>query len=108
MPSLKTRRPTVSATPQILRVDDLSGGLELRRSPSLLQPDQARLLRNWSLQEPGALVVYPGWASFSTTSLGSRRLQGGSRVYVGATPFTLASDNGNVYKPSDAGVWPGA
>lgn len=105
MPAIKTRKPTVSSAPQMLRVDDLSGGLELRRSASLLQPDQARLLRNWSLREPGALVVYPGWKSFSTTSLGSRRLQGGQRIYVGATPFTLASDNGNVYKPSDAGVW---
>lgn len=106
MPALKTRTPTVAAVPQDLRVDDLSGGLELRRSASLLQPDQARLLRNWSLQEPGALVVSPGWLSFSTTSLGARRLQGGSRIYLeDVAPFTLASDSGSVYKPTDAGVW---
>lgn len=106
MPSLSTRRASVSPAPQILRVEDLSGGLELRRSASLLKPDQARLLRNWSLEEPGALNVYPGWLSFSTASLGSRRIQGGSRIYLeDVDPFTLASDNGSVYKPTDAGVW---
>ena len=104
--STQTRRPRISSVPQVLRVDDLSAGLELRVSPSLLKPNQARLLRNWSLQEPGALVTYPGWETFSTTSLGARRVQGGRRIYLdGVTPFTLASDNGNVYKPTDAGVW---
>lgn len=106
MPGLKTQRTRIASSPQLLRVDDLSGGIELRQSPSLLKPSQARLLRNWSLQEPGALVTFPGWESFSTTSLGSRRIQGGQRVYLEDTaPFTLAADNGNVYKPSDAGVW---
>src|SRR3990167_638527 len=106
MPSVATRKTRIAEVPQLLRVDDLSAGLELRQSPSLLKPNQARLLRNWSLQEPGALVVYPGWDTISTTSLGSRRIQGGQRVYLdGVTPFTLASDNGNVYNPSDAGGW---
>jgi hypothetical protein len=50
--------------------------------------------------------VWPGWESFSTASLGSGRPQGGQRIYLGdETPFTLASWNGGVYKPSDAGVW---
>lgn len=109
MPKLATRKPRVASEPQLLRVDDLSAGIELRQSPSLLKPSQARLLRNWSLQEPGALVTYPGWETFSTTSLGNRRMQGGQRIYLdGVSPFTLASDNGSVYKPSDAGVWGGA
>jgi hypothetical protein len=106
VPALKTSKPTIAEAPQLLRVSDLSAGIELRQSPSLLKPSQARLLRNWSLQEPGALLVFPGWESFSTASLGSRRIQGGQRVYLdGVAPFNLASDNGNVYKPSDAGVW---
>ena len=106
MPSLRTTKPKIARVPQLLRVDDLSGGLELRQSPSLLKPEQARLLRNWSLQEPGALVTYPGWESFSTSSLGARRIQGGQRVYLEDTaPFTLASDNGSVYQPTDGGVW---
>lgn len=106
MASIRTRRARISSVPQLLGVDDLSGGLELRQSPSLLKPEQSRLLRNWSLQEPGALVTFPGWETFSTTSLGARRVQGGQRVYLdGVDPFTLASDNGSVYKPTDAGVW---
>lgn len=103
--SLSTRPSRIASKAQILRVDDLAGGLELRQSPSLLKPSQSRLLRNWSLQEPGALVTYPGWNTFSTTSLGARRLQGGQRCYLASTLFTLAADNGNVYKPTDAGVW---
>jgi hypothetical protein len=66
VPALKTSKPTIAEAPQLLRVSDLSAGIELRQSPSLLKPSQARLLRNWSLQEPGALLVFPGWESFST------------------------------------------
>jgi hypothetical protein len=103
---LSTSRATVAPVAQILRVDDLSGGLELRLSQSLLKPSQARVLRNWSLQEPGALVTYPGWRTLSTSSLGARRLQGGTRIYIsGVTPFSLVSDNGNVYMPTDLGAW---
>jgi hypothetical protein len=106
MPNLKTAKPQIASVPQLLRVDDLTGGLELRQSPSLLKPTQARLLRNWSLAEPGALVTYPGWETFSTTSLGNRRIQGGARIYLSdVDPFTLASDDGKVYKPTDGGVW---
>lgn len=105
MAGLSTRKPRIAQVPQLLRVDDLSAGLELRQTPSLLKPSQSRLLRNWSLQEPGALVTYPGWLAFSTTSLGSRRLQGAQRCYLTSTTFSLGADNGNVYKPSDAGVW---
>lgn len=92
--------------PQLLQVQDLSAGIDLRTSPSLMQPNRARRLRNWSLQAPGALVVYPGYLTFSTSSLGSSRPQGGERIYLaGVTPFTLAAYGGAVYTPSDAGVW---
>lgn len=93
------------ADPTLLTASDLSGGLDLRTSPSLVQPNRARRLRNFSLQNPGELQVYPGWLAFSTTSLGSARPQGGQRVYLAAETFTLAAYNGSVYKPSDAGVW---
>jgi hypothetical protein len=87
-------------------VNDLSGGLDLRKAPTLLRSNRARVLRNFSLREPGALNVMPGWASFSTASLGSGRPQGGQRIYLGSgTPFSLSAWNGGVYKPSDAGVW---
>jgi hypothetical protein len=108
MPSAKTS-PRSSASgfpdPQLLTVQDLSGGIDLRTSPSLMKPNRARRLRNWSLQEPGALVRYPGWRTFSTSSLGAGRPQGGARVYLAAHTFTLAAFNGAVYKPTDAGVW---
>jgi hypothetical protein len=107
MPSLSRSRSSRSAStdPQLLTVSDLSAGIDLRASPSLIKPNRARRLRNWSLQEPGTLLVYPGWASFSTSSLGSRRLQGAQRVYLSSATFSLGADNGNVYKPTDAGVW---
>jgi hypothetical protein len=103
MPSLSKSRS--SSGPQLLTVQDLSAGVDLRNAPSLMKPNRARRLRDWSLQEPGALLVYPGFASFSTSSLGSRRCQGGRRVYLSGSTFTLAADNGSIYKPSDAGVW---
>jgi hypothetical protein len=87
-------------------VTDLSGGLDQRKTPTLLKANRSVILQNFSLREPGALPVYPGWRTFSTTNLGSSRPQGGQRVYLGsATPFTLAAWNGGVYKVSDAGAW---
>jgi hypothetical protein len=87
-------------------VADLSGGLDQRKAATLLSSDRARVLRNWSLREPGALNVFPGHLQFSTASLGSGRPQGGTRVYLsGKSPFVLGAWNGGVYKPSDGGVW---
>lgn len=100
-----TKRARVSSDYQLLPVEDLSGGIDLRRSPSLMRPNRARLLQNWSLEEPGALIVFPGWAAFSTTSLGSARAQGGQRIYLSGATFTLAGWSGSVYKPNDSGVW---
>ncbi len=91
---------------QIIAVQDVSGGLDLRNAPTLVKGNRARVLRNWSLREPGTLIVYPGWRTFSTSNLGSSRPQGGKRIYLGSlTPFTLAAWNGGVYKPTDGGVW---
>jgi hypothetical protein len=89
----------------LVTVDDLTGGVDLRRSPSLLQTTRARTLRNVSLQEPGAWQPYPGWRTFSTTSLGAGRPQGGRRIYLAGATFNLASYGNSVYKPSDAGAW---
>jgi hypothetical protein len=89
----------------VYQVKDLTGGVNLRPSPTNIQPNQSRRLLNTLISSPGELGVYPGWLSFSTTSLGSRRAQGGKRIYLAASNFTLAADNGSVYKPNDAGVW---
>lgn len=94
-----------TAIGQIYQVRDLTGGVNLRPSPTTLQPNEARRLLNTLIGSVGELGVYPGWQSFSTTSLGSRRIQGGRRVYLSTSTFTLAADNGSVYKPTDGGVW---
>jgi hypothetical protein len=90
---------------QLVAVDDLTGGVDLRRSPSLLQTTRARVLRNVSLQEPGAWQPYPGWRTHSTASLGVQVVQGARRIYLATSTFTLASYAGGVYKPTDGGVW---
>lgn len=90
---------------KILHVRDLTGGVNLRPSPTNVQPNQARRLLNTLISAPGELGMYPGWRTFSTTSLGARRLQGGRRVYLAGGTFTLVADNGSVYKPTDAGVY---
>lgn len=103
---LKARRVSPDSDYQLVTIDDLSGGLDQRQAPTLLKSNRARVLRNFSLREPGALNVFPGWASFSTASLGSGRPQGAQRIYLGSgSPFMLGAWNGGVYKPSDAGVW---
>jgi hypothetical protein len=104
--SLKAQRATPQANARLIRVTDLSGGLDLRKAATLLKPNRSRMCRNWSLREPGSLVSYPGWETFTETSLGSGRPQGGQRIYLGnGAPFTLAAWNGSVYMPSDSGTW---
>ena len=90
---------------QLVPINDLTAGVDLRHSPTLIQPERARFLRNVSLQEPGAWQPFPGWQTRSTTSLGALRPQGGRRIYMVTGTFLLASYNGKVYKPTDAGVW---
>lgn len=103
---IKTHTPRAMRTYQVLEISDLSGGLDLRRSPTLLGSDRARVLRNYSLGSPGELVVRPGYIAFSTTNLGSTRAQGGSRIYLGSTQFTLVAWGGQVYRPTDGGSLP--
>ena len=98
---IKTRGVRTKRAYQVLELSDLSGGLDLRRSPTLLAPNRARVLRNYSLANPGELVVRSGYAAFSTTHLGSTRAQGGQRVYLASTSFTVWAWGGNVYRPPD-------
>ena len=102
--TIKSRQPAAAPRYQVLEVPDLSGGLDLRRSPTLLGPDRARVLMNYSLGSPGEIVVRPGYTLFSTTLLGSSKYQGGQRIYLDSTQFTLTAWGGNVYRPSDAGA----
>jgi hypothetical protein len=89
----------------VFQVRDLTAGVNLRPSPTTIQPNQARRLVNALISNSGELGVYPGFVTFSTASLGARRCQGGERVYLSGSTFTLAGDNGNVFLPNDSGVW---
>ena len=108
----KTQPAKVAKDYQLLPVIGPSAGVDLRTSPTLLQPEQARTLVNFSLTEPGALVVRPGWDIFSTAALGASRPQGGVRVYLNtaipaqaSTQFTLVGWNGHLYQQTDSGGW---
>lgn len=102
---------------QMVPVLGPSEGVDLRLSQTLLPAGRARTLVNWSLEEPGALVVAPGWQQFSTTSLGTPRILGAARVYLNSaipnpssTIATLAawstgSTVSGVYSLSDSGGW---
>ena len=101
---LKAAPPRATRTYQVLHIQDLSGGLDLRRSPTLVGQDRARELRNYALGSPGELVVRPGHTIFSTSNLGSSAGQGGQRIYLGSTQFLLTAWGGNVYRPPDGGA----
>lgn len=100
---LQTRSPRTARRAQLLEVTDLTGGVDLRRSQTLLGANRARTLKNYSLEEPGALVVRPGYQAASGGSFGSNP-QGGARVYLAASVFTLFANDGAVYRPSDSWV----
>ena len=102
--ALKSRSPFVARTPQLVEVPDMTGGVNLRVSPTLLESDQAVTLRNWTLEEPGALKVRLGHTRFGSANFGSGRAQGGHRVYLSSHVFTLVAHNSTVYLVTDGGV----
>lgn len=98
------RRAQGTVIGSIFQVRDFTAGVNLRPSATTIQPNQARRLSNAHIGNPGELGVFPGYAAFMTT-LGSRRIQGGRRIYLGdVDPFTLIADNGNVYNVADNGT----
>ena len=108
----QTSAARTSKTYQLLPVVGPSGGVDLRTSATLLPPERSRTLVNFSLKEPGALVVRSGYQVFSTSSLGSSRAQGGARVYLNSaipsassTNVTLVAWGQSVYVASDSGGW---
>lgn len=111
--------PHATATPatigkgyQLIPVLGPSEGIDLRLSPTLLAPGRATTLTNWSLEQPGALVMAPGWRHFSTAALGTDRIQGAGRIYLTSaiptptsTIVTLVARNAGVYTQTDSGGW---
>src|SRR3990167_3052546 len=102
---LKTRPTTARPVYQAIPVQDLTGGLDLRRSPTLVAPERSVVCKNWSLAEPGALRMRPGWTSF-TNNLSTRAAQGTHRIYLGSTQGTVIASQGNLYLLPDNGTWP--
>src|SRR6266446_7462651 len=107
-----TATPTAEPAYQLVSVLGPTAGVDLRTSQSLLARDRARTLVNFSLTEPGTLVVRPGYQQFSTNSLGAARIQGARRIYLttaiptpASTSFTLVAWQGGIYGLSDSGGW---
>ena len=105
---LRTRRPGANPSYQLLDLDDLTGGMDIRSSPTQMGANKARKLINWSLRSPGELTVRKGYELFSTSSLGGSRMQGGKRIYLSSYTFTLAAHDGEVFQPTDTGAWDSA
>jgi hypothetical protein len=102
--SLKSRAPTVAKRPQLVEIQDQTGGVNLRVSPTLIPATQTRACRNFSLEEPGALIVREGHTQFSSASFGAGRGQGGARVYLSSHTFTLFAHNSTLYTVTNGGV----
>lgn len=111
------QKPTTAREYQLIPVVDMTGGLDLRTSPSLLASNRSQVLTNWSLSEPGSLVVRPGYAAVSTATLSSGRINGAARVYLNttipnaaSTVVTVVNDGaaGTVHTMTDGGAWSAA
>lgn len=95
--------PSLAVKTSVVRVSDLTGGLDRRTTPTLMRPERAQTLRNWRLSVVGRLTPRPGFSRWSAGP--GQAVQGSARAYLaGVTPFALVASNGNVYKPTDAGV----
>lgn len=106
--AIKARATRQAAGPQEIPVPDITGGLDLRRSPTLLHPSRARRLLNWSVEEPGALRVTPGYTRATSSAVFTGRPQGAERVYLANAAFTLMAGAGAIFKPSDGWASTGA
>ena len=102
--ALAAKRTRVQRTEQTVQVPDLTGGQNLRVSPTLVPSEQARETRNWSLEEPGALTVRLGHVLYSSSSVGAGRGQGGQRVYTSSRVFTLFGHGTKVFTVADNGT----
>jgi hypothetical protein len=100
---LKTGSPRTANTPTLLPVSDMTGGVDLRRSPTLLHQSRSRTSLNASLGEPGAWTVRDGYSAASTATFGSN-ITGGERIYLAGNVFSLVAADGEVFRPTDAWV----
>jgi hypothetical protein len=108
----KATKATTQKGYQMVPVIGPSEGVDLRLSQTLLPPGRAKTLINFSLEEPGALVMRPGYLHYSTTSLGAARIAGAARIYLNtaiptatSTIFTLVAWNQTVRSLNENGTW---
>ncbi len=103
--SVSAKGVQAAAVYQALEVHDLTGGMDLRRTPTLVAPNRSVLCRNFSLSEPGALRVRPGYQAFSSLA-STRAAQGAGRIYLASTQGSLVATQGQIYLLPDSGTWP--
>lgn len=99
--TLQSRSPVVARQKQIISVTDMTAGVDLRRSQTLMDPSRSRTALNCSLEEPGALTMRRGYQQVTSSQVFAGRAQGGARVYLSNAVFTLLAGTGAVYKPND-------
>lgn len=106
------KRAETSKAYQLVPVVGPSAGVDLRLSATELPPERSRTLINFSLEEPGALVVRPGYLLFANQGVASGRIQGAQRVYFNtaiptpvSTIVTVVAFNQNLYTISDTGLF---
>lgn len=106
------KRAETSKAYQLVPVVGPSAGVDLRLSATELPPERARTLINFSLEEPGALVVRPGYLLFARQGAASGRVQGAVRAYfntsiptANSTIVTVLAFNQNLYTISDTGLF---
>lgn len=112
----KTQPAKAASAYQLVPVIGPSAGVDLRLSQTELPANRAHTLVNWSLEEPGALVVRPGYRLFGrTNSTVQAVVQGGARIYLNtaiptahSTITTLVAFNQSVFQVSDSGAWTSA
>jgi hypothetical protein len=87
---------------EILRIANYRG-LNVRASKFIIPDGAAQRLVNFVFDEEGVLTVIGGHQRWNSTSLGTGKIQGGTRFYrVGASPELIIAHNGNLYKGDDS------
>ena len=92
-----------ASDPHMVTLRDLSGGVDLRHSPTLLDPTRAQRLENFCLEEVGALKTVPGYTSWGEAF--ATDIQGMARIYLTAGTVTLVATNGEITVVEDDGTW---
>lgn len=99
-------RQDASPFEEVIRVNDLTGGMDTQQHPANLPSQKAVTLVDWDLSSPGRLATRRGFVNFlGVDGATPAPPQGGVRVYLrNQDPFTLLAALGDLYQPSDGGA----